>query len=216
MADQGASRNPGSRHRRNLPNFLGRLRLDAVRAVGMGSGAYIMVFVMRFARQGAYLTTLSQPPIGILALAASLSILVLAILASQRNLAMLSWLASGMVAFQLFPLPAMVVEELIGILTISLGLGIPFLLLLEVILTMEGGTAKSRVVFRGVPLVEAILITLAIFVALTVSFSYVGMLSEYARSPEAATFQAAMMGGLTLMVFGWILLSRPRRAEVRG
>ena len=199
-----------------------RKRIDAVRLVGIACAAYVVLFVLRFANQGAYLRTqaltqlLTQPANWFTALVAAIALVMISIIASRRTLAILAWVATGMIAFQLFHLPSLVLAQIRTILLLGVGLGIPFLFLLEIIATMESGTARARVVFRAKPLGQGILLTVLFMGGIILSFTYLGVLSTYAGSPEAATFQSAMIGGLTTMSLGWIVLARPRQAEVAG
>lgn len=189
-------------------------RIDGVRAVGMACALYIFLFTILLA--AGHQSPWVIKPNEFYGLVAGLIVTILGLVMSWRTVCIAGWMVLGMIAGMLFEVSSFIVEEAASISLVVLGLGIPFLLLLEVILTIEGATAKARVIFRSRPLAKALLLSAAVMLGLLVSFSKIGMLTQYANSPEAATFQSAMMAGLAAMVFSYILLMRSKYGRDGG
>lgn len=192
-----------------------RPRMDAVRAVGVLSSAYVLLFLAHYASGGQYASYWAPRPLELVGVVFPVSLLVLCLVLSWRTAYIISWAALASVSSNMLKVSSLDIGEAPDVSLAILGLGMPLLLLLEVALTMEGGTSRARVVFRPVPLLKAVALAVAVLAGLVLSFSYVDLLRQYAESPEAATFQTAMTAGLAVMVFASILIAQPRRVRTR-
>lgn len=190
-------------------------KIDAVRAVGILSSTYVLLFLAYYASGGQYASYWAERPLELVGIAFPVSLLVFSLVLSWRTISILSWWALAYVSSNMLKVSSLEIGEVSSVSLAVLGLGMPLLLLLEVALTMEGGTARARVVFRPIPLLKAVALAAGVLGGLVLSFSYVDLLRQYAGSPEAATFQTAIAAGLAAMVFASILIAQPRRVRTR-
>ncbi len=184
--------------------------LDPTKAVGIACACYITVFVLLVQAHGPAIQLRPLRPAQAVPLACATVAIVASLLLSWRMPCLLSWAFMGMVASGFLEVSNFTLAQSSQVSLGVFGLGLPFLVLLEVILTMEGATARARVVFRPRPLVKALLLVTIVMLSLMAAFSYVPGLQQYSASPEAATFQTAMIAGISTMALASILLRRPR------
>lgn len=175
----------------------------------MGCALYVFLFALFLAGTG-YEELLQSRPYEVFGLAAGLLVTMLGLIMAWRKVCIAGWTVLAVIASMLLEVSSFILAEATAIALMVLGLGLPFLLLLEVILTVEGATIKARVIFRPRALAKASLLSAAVLLGLLFSFTYLPLLNEYASSPEAGTFQTAMMAGLATMVLASILLSQPK------
>jgi len=184
---------------------------DAVTAVGLACEAYLILFITYATKGGEALWRSPTPPfIGLLT---CLIIIALGLLFSWRSVSIIGWAGASLIASDMYDIQNFGVENISRIYTVTLGLALPLLIVLEVILTRVSATARARVVFRPRALLKAVLLTTTLFAGMLLAFSYVPILGEYSTSPEAATFQAAMIAGLATIVMAVFLLARPKGGQ---
>jgi len=201
-------------------NFIGqdggrrdwKIKIDAIRIVGILFTAYLGVSMLTILR-GAVLPLSTTRHVS-LAVSSLVLVLVAFLVLSLRTAALLVWLGLCVLASWMFSIPSVTLEHVSDLLELLVGIGIPSLLLLETILTMEGAAARARVVFRPKPLVKTAALMACVLAGFVLSFTYVPMLSSYGASPEAASFQSPMIAGLSTILFGPIILARVRARAV--
>ncbi len=190
-----------------------RPQIDGVRLLGAVCATYVLIFVLHFGLGAPWTQIVESYPWELALLLTGFTLTILGLLLSLRTISILGWSGMALAPGFVLDLPAFVIGRAGEIGFFALALGIPLLALLEVILTIEAATAKARVVFRGRALLKASVILTGILAALMLVFSSWDVLEQYSASPEAATFHAAIIAGLTTIVVSKFLLSRPRYEE---
>ena len=191
-------RDNGNRTRR-------RIRIDGIRILGILFAIYLGISMSTILPSAALpVSTTSYLSV----------ILATSLVLSLRTVALLVWLGLCLLASWIYSIPSVTLEHLSELLRLLIGVGLPSLLLLETILTMEGANARARVVFRPKPLAKTAILMAFVLVGFVVSFTYVPILSNYGASPEAASFQSPMIAGLSTILLGPIILARVRTRAV--
>jgi len=193
-----------------------RPSFDASKAVGIACACYITIFILLLQAHGSLIQLLISRPGGVVPLVCGAAMIVVSLLLSWRMACLLAWAFMAMVASSSLGVSNFALGQSAQISLAVFGLGLPFLVLLEVILTMEGAMARARVVFRPRPLLKALIVSATVMLALLAAFSYIAALRQYSASPEAATFQTAMIAGLATIALASILLAQPRRSVGRS
>jgi hypothetical protein len=193
-----------------------RPRLDGVRLLAIAFAAYIAAFTLAYGPSASQGGAPLPGPYTSAALISGLCITVIGLVLSIRTMCILGWGILAITSGTIFELHSFALGQLADIAFLTLGLGIPLLLLLETMMTIEGAGARARVVFRAKALVKASALLLAILVGLILLFSSWGLLERYSSSPEAATFHSVIMAGLSAMILGRVLLARPAQEGGEG
>ncbi len=197
-----------------LPDYIViRPQIDGVRILGVACGIYITLFVLYFGLEVPWHQIFVSHPYQATALFTGLILVTVGLVLSLRTTSTLGWGLMALTPGFVFDIPAFVTAKAFEIGFLCLALGIPLLVLLETILTIEGATAKARVVFRGRALLKASLILVVILSSLMLVFSNWDILEQYSTSPEAATFHTAIIAGLTTIIFARFLLAEPKYEE---